>query len=730
MAGVRVRNNSAGVMAETDAPALAGMAEPTVRRMYPVGTVRNAPAPAPCPGRRADAGARRRRRRLRPASLPLVLLLLALSALFLFGHDRGYFYRIGDGHDWDSSKMLTHAANFSFEHNLLVFHYLSQDADGNPAYPQPYSRFPIGGYVLLKLAIQPFGDGAFGAQIYAGRMLMLLLFSAAAVLAYHALARISGSRWDALTATLLAFSSYYLLYYSDMISNEITTDLFAVMLAFHGMAVFIQEGRFRQLLVKSCLALLLGWHVYAFLLPFILLGLAYELLKSQRILAARALAAGPRLRAAALTMRRSRYLSLGVVTLWFGIALLTFNFGNEYFTLDRGGAPWEIPSAQSMFKRFGWSESFNAKRADRLEPRVFVPNQTYRIGNIMLPYAVNPYEIKRHTERLGRLDYPAVAVGSLAVGLCVAGLLVIRRRPGLLLPLATLAASGICWALALRHNVVEHDYESVYYIGIPLTVFILALLYLRKLFRTRLAPFLAMAAAAVFIVSASQMAGVGQHRQDLAADADQMADYAVIRSLVADGAAVYFPEHSGQSRAKAVGGAAYAVSYFMAGKALIYADTNSEVRPEEQPIAYLLLPLREDNPALLTPDNRRIFLYQWSPDAEPYRVANLSNPIIAADWTVHLGDRRLTYVSPECSNLEEVFFLHIFPRHQTDLPADRKEYGYDSYDFRFHLGGGIRRGQTCVIEHPFPEYDIASIRTGQYIPGERHIWIGEYDLRH
>ena len=54
------------------------------------------------------------------------------------------------------------------------------------------------------------------------------------------------------------------------------------MLVFHGMAIFVQEGRFRQLLVKSCVALLLGWHVYAFLLPFIIFGMAAELLQARQ----------------------------------------------------------------------------------------------------------------------------------------------------------------------------------------------------------------------------------------------------------------------------------------------------------------------------------------------------------------------------------------------------------------------------------------------------------------
>ena len=225
------------------------------------------------------------RRRLgwqgRRAGLPLALLLLALGTLFLFGGDREYFYRDGL-HDWNSSQTLAFAENLSFRHHLLIFHHQYRDAAGNIHYPSLYNRFPLGGYALVKLAMLPFGEESFQAKIYAARMLMLLLFSATTVLAYLSLARIAGSRWDALTATLLAFSSFYLLYYADKISNEVTIDLFAVMLVFHGMVIFIQDGRFRQLLVKSCIALLLGWHVYAFLLPFIVFGVAAELLKARR----------------------------------------------------------------------------------------------------------------------------------------------------------------------------------------------------------------------------------------------------------------------------------------------------------------------------------------------------------------------------------------------------------------------------------------------------------------
>ena len=53
--------------------------------------------------------------------------------------------------------------------------------------------------------------------------------------------------------------------------------LFGVMLAFHGMAVFAQEGRFRQLGLKTSVALLPGWNAVGLIAPFVLLALGKEL---------------------------------------------------------------------------------------------------------------------------------------------------------------------------------------------------------------------------------------------------------------------------------------------------------------------------------------------------------------------------------------------------------------------------------------------------------------------
>ena len=688
----------------------------------------------------------RSRFRLRPAALPLVLLLLALATLFLFGGDREYFYSDDDHHNWTSSQTMIFAENLSFRHNLLIFHYQYRDADGNIHYPSPYNRFPLGGYALIKLVILPFGDTDFKAKIYAGRILMLLLFSGAAVLAYLSLARIAGSRWDALTATLLAFSSYYLLHFADNISNEVTIDLFAVLLAVHGMVVFMQDGRFRQLVIKVCLALLLGWHVYAFLLPFIVFGVAAELFKARRFSPPTPILG--RLKRYNMTLLRSRYLLLGVFALLFGIAILTFNFGNEYFALNGEVAVRELPSAKSAVSRLGADAELTARKDKGVAPQIFWPIQFYRIGHMTLPYAVNPYPIKnRFGQNSLYRDYQGIVLGVLAVCFCLAGLAFsgIRRRPGAFLLLATLTFSGFCWAWPLRYNVAVHDFESVFYIGIPLAAYILALRFLRRWHRGRLAPYFAAAALAIFIFSVSEIAG--QDRDKLAVMAEQIAEYKAIRDLADDNATIYVPwrytpPHSKDGLARS-GGGAWAWAYFLSGKNLVFRDDYDHRKPY-QAGDYQLTLTREDIPALLTPEHRHVFLYDWALYNKWRYYDSLGSPIIAAGgwqvyftnehriyasavrgWQVDPANGHLTYVSQGCANVDAKFFLHLAPRAAADLSVARQEYDYENRDFDFQRFGLTLNDGTCIIERPLPDYDIAAIRTGQYTEAGR-IWGGEY----
>ena len=126
---------------------------------------------------------------------PLALALFMFIALLALGGDRGYFYRAEGDHDWGTVKNLAIAENLSPEHNFLLTTKVWRDEDGGLSYA-PYGRFPVGGYVLLKLALSPFGNDL-AAKLMAARVLMLMMFCGAALFACLALSRATGSRWGA-----------------------------------------------------------------------------------------------------------------------------------------------------------------------------------------------------------------------------------------------------------------------------------------------------------------------------------------------------------------------------------------------------------------------------------------------------------------------------------------------------------------------------------------------------
>ena len=526
-------------------------------------------------------------------SLPLLLLLSALSTVFLFGNDRGHFYRPGF-HDSVSANHLSVAENLSPEHNFLLFYYQTLNKDGAPSY-RPYNRFPLGGYALIKLAILPFGE-SLAAKIHAARMVLLLFFAASAALAYLSLCRLTANRWIASTATLLAFSSYYLLYYNDMIATENGLSLFGVLLTFHGMVLFAQEGRFRQLLVKACAALLLGWHVYALLLPFIALGLLCELNRARRLSAPQRLAG--RIQRCVAALLFSRYLTLGVITLAFGLAVLSFNLGNEYRALDGEVPLTELPTVNSMTKRLGADDRFNERHAEALDWGNFLEAQFYRIARAMMPFSISP--LGNNTDLYEDKDYLSVIIGALASSVAVLGLLVARHR----MLLATLVSSGFCWALVMRHNTAFQDYEAVFYIGVPLAIFSMGLSYLSRLFGGRLLVGLSAAALLVFVLSSFQMGRVGHDQQRSEFQEAVVADFERIRTIAEAGQSVFFdvpnPLLPGEMRK---------VNYYLAGRVIGYSWLG------RKPGEFFISRHRINIPALLTPENQQFFLYRHSGDS-------------------------------------------------------------------------------------------------------------------
>ena len=115
---------------------------------------------------------------------------------------------------------------------------------------------------------------------------------------------------------------------------------------------------------------------------------------------------------------------------------------------------------------------------------------------------------------------------------------------------------------------------------------------------------------------------------------------------------------------------------------------------------------------------------------EAYRSITAGELVVRSSFDVYLIENELTYVKELCAPADTAppFFLHIIPADTNDLPAVRKQHGFDNLDFHFRWDGGRRFDGKCLVTRPLPDYKITSIRTGQFIPGEDPIWIGTFTL--
>ena len=653
----------------------------------------------------------------------LALLLLALATVFVFGGDRGHIYRRGM---WDGPHLdkpygpcrpfcighgvmrdhLTVAANLSPEHDFLGFFERHLNEDGEIAY-EAYNRFPLGGHLLIKAVILPFSDDL-STQIRAARTLMLAFFAAAAVAAFLSLRRLTSSAGVALAATLLAFSSFQPLFFGDLAATEGSLDLFAVLLTFHGMVVFAQEGRFRQLLAKTCGALLVGWHVYGLLLPFIAFGLAGEWRRG-----------GGRGRSRAARLVRSRHLALGVVALSFGLSVLAFNFAREHYALTRapGGDEVtlaELPSFRSMVRRMGWSPNFNDSGIT-WHP---LPGLLLRYaGRASIPYAAEHVAYLRAATAGGtpaailsgrqrrKIAALFVGAGGIVVFCVGAGLAFVRHR----VLLATLAASGFGWGV-LAPRALAHDHEGLFFVGLPLVFFSVVLLRARRV-SERSVGICAGAALLIFVLSVLQM---GRIRTEFEASDDfpkEVADYETIRAVAPEGAVILarFRER-GLAR------------LFLPGRIFVDAMNGRQRHRADFVLSREPVP---DGAGLLTPDNRLVFLHDRA--AHDAQYVTLGDPVLEGGrgWRVHRVGNRLIYTAGAAcgtggrSGNEPLFFLDFL-----DFGGIRAR---SRREFSFRRRGFAVAGR-CMAEIPLPLRDFSGIRTGRFVRGAGPLWSAEVPL--
>ena len=108
-------------------------------------------------------------------------------------------------------------------------------------------------------------------------------------------------------------------------------------------------------------------------------------------------------------------------------------------------------------------------------------------------------------------------------------------------------------------------------------------------------------------------------------------------------------------------------------------------------------------------------------------IEQADEQVIRAGWTVYRTGRHLLYRKEPCvpADVQAKLVLHIIPTDLNDLPADRKEHGYDSLGFYFNQRG-FRLDDQCIAIAQLPDYAIGRIRVGQWISKEdRTVWEAE-----
>ena len=635
--------------------------------------------------------------------LPVVLLLIGFSTTILFGNVyTGYFLNPV------FSEHLTMAMNLSLDNHFLGFRYQSFDTEGNIDW-DPYNRFPPGGYVLIKLITYPF-KGDLSILVYVAALFMVALFAGAAVLAYLSICRLTSNRWISLTATLMGFSSIILLQYNTTIFVDGGPSLFGFALTFYGMVIFIQEGRFKQLIIKACLALLLGWHVLALLFAFVLLGLAKEVVIVRK---------ARTLRKLTIAVVTSRYFILGVITFGFGLLILTHNMANEYYALNiRSNHRLDLsdlPSFRSMLRRTQLASNYTPKDDTLLVP--FLELQLERIGLTVVPF-------------IGRMSVlESYLTGLVVVITCGVGTFFIRSR--LLATTAVLA--GFCWAIPMFHTSHRHNHESMYYVGISLFFITLLLLLILELtanldvFRKSLMPISSIVSLFIFGLSSYHMISVPVDDelrfQELSEEFDTIREFTKGKTLL-----VYSPEDLTEP-SDSIWVHEQAIQLLSGnGNSIIFYDFDCDSSLNK--VDFIIQTRKENVPSLLTPQNQVVFLYdRYAYEEGIDRLVEEDRSVFRGGhrghFDVYLTGRKLIYVGSNCDEslpLNVPISLSIYPVDTEDIPDPSQGHESISLSFVDHF---VMDAKRHIMIFDLPDYDVSSISTGQYTD-EGEIWGGRF----
>ena len=135
-------------------------------------------------------------------------------------------------------------------------------------------------------------------------------------------------------------------------------------------------------------------------------------------------------------------------------------------------------------------------------------------------------------------------------------------------------------------------------------------------------------------------------------------------------------------------------------------------------------------------ENQEICTRRKSPTSPPplpswltdYESVASGEPAVRSVFDIYADENTVSYLKSPCgaADVQAPFFLHVVPEDVEDLPADRRQYGFDNLDFRYDRFAALGFGGMCIAKRPLPDYPVARIRTGQFTADDGEIWQAEF----
>ena len=428
------------------------------------------------------------------------------------------------------------------------------------------------------------------------------------------------------------------------------------------------------------------------------------------------------------------------------MAVLSFNLANEHVLFKGAKGLTELPSFQAMRYRAGLNEEFNAAYASALAWPEFLEAQFIHIGRLFLTAVFIDADAEVALQSAALRTW-LLLCGIIVFCACLSGLAFTRHKS----LWAVLTLFGFCWTLPMRHSVAFHEHETLFYIGIPLTLFSLLLLRAQWIANNRFVLGMALVAGGAFVVSGARVARAGLDAAEAQFQREVLADFETIRKLTKEKTIVASSKMRYMKRSddnKML--TAWQLTWHGLTDRVILDSFHAETRQFGD---VLLSPVRFDGPAQLTPENRWAFLYDRSAYYEQYErfIEAFGEPLLRVFhgdkgeeflYELRWRDNQLMYVVRDARGaappfalctwrscgrqvLHSRFLLRVTPVDANDLPLFNRLGNEQQLDFLFRDHTLLDGVNHVLAVLPLPDYPIARIHTGRFDAEGGVLWQAE-----